>query len=294
MKKNHEIRIRDPFILPQQEEQRYYMYGTTDPDPWQGKGVGFDAYYSEDLEHWEGPFPVFRPEEDFWAEKNFWAPEVHLYNGKYYMFASFYAEGRHRGTQVLVSEGALGPFKPLTLFPVTPKDWDCLDGTLYIEDGVPHMVFCREWLQVSDGQICTMPLSTDLASSTGEPQILWTASQSGWSCPSTGGQVSGDGQNFVTDGPFLYRNQENELLCIWSSFYNHNYAIGIAKSSNGRLNGPWEHMERPLLHEDGGHGMIFNSFDGRLLLSLHQPNNSPNERPHFIEIMEKDGWLAIK
>ena len=42
-----------------------------------------------DLKHWQGPFPVFSPDRDFYSEENFWAPEVHPFRGKYYMFASF-------------------------------------------------------------------------------------------------------------------------------------------------------------------------------------------------------------
>lgn len=46
------------------------------------------------------------------------------------MFASFKNEDRHRGTQILVSDTPDGKFKPLTDYPVTPEDWECLDGTV--------------------------------------------------------------------------------------------------------------------------------------------------------------------
>ena len=29
-----EIRIRDPFVLPDAAGRDYYLYGTTDPEPW--------------------------------------------------------------------------------------------------------------------------------------------------------------------------------------------------------------------------------------------------------------------
>ena len=57
-----DIKIRDPFVLPVAAEQIYYLYGTTDKNPWGGHpGEGFDTYRSRDLIHWEGPFPAFRP-----------------------------------------------------------------------------------------------------------------------------------------------------------------------------------------------------------------------------------------
>lgn len=43
--------------------------------------------------------------------------------------------------------------------------------------------------------------------------------------------------------------------------------------------------------KDGGHGMIFRTREGKLLLSLHSPNQTPEERPHFFEIAEEDGLL---
>ena len=85
----NDIQIRDPFVLTVPEEGCYYLYGTTDKDPWGVHAQGFQAYKSSDLKIWEGPYPVFSPPADFWADRNFWAPEVHRYRGAYYMPASF-------------------------------------------------------------------------------------------------------------------------------------------------------------------------------------------------------------
>lgn len=81
--KKSEIQIRDPFILPVKEQARYYLYGTTDKNCWRGKATGFEAYFSTDLENWEGPHTVFNPDGHFWADQNFWAPEVYSYLGRY-------------------------------------------------------------------------------------------------------------------------------------------------------------------------------------------------------------------
>src|SRR5690625_5045133 len=97
--KLEDIRLRDPFILPVEEEQVYYLYGTNCGNV---PGNAFPAFRSKDLKHWEGPFTVFSPEKDFWADRDFWAPEVHVYDGRYFMFASFKASDGPRGTQILV------------------------------------------------------------------------------------------------------------------------------------------------------------------------------------------------
>ncbi len=282
------IQIRDPFIVPVAEEQTYYLYGTTDMNCWNGPAVGFDAYASRDLVQWEGPIPVFRPEPGFWATENFWAPEVHRYGDRYFMFASFKAPERPRATQILAAAGPRGPFRPHSDGPVTPSAWECLDGTLYIDPhGQPWMVFCHEWVQVRDGEMCAMPLAPDFTHAAGEPLLLFHASDAPWA------RAIGEHNSFITDGPFLWRTAEGTLWLLWSSFGAEGYAIGAARSDNGDIGGPWRQQSDPLYRRDGGHGMLFRTFDGDLRLSIHYPNDSPNERPLLLAVVEEAGALRI-
>jgi hypothetical protein len=77
----------------------------------------------------------------------------------------------------------------------------------------------------------------------------------------------------VTDGPFLYQTKSGRVLMIWSSFGEaRRFMVGIARSTSGKIAGPWKQMDAPLLANDGGHGMIFKAFDGRSVMSVHQPN----------------------
>ena len=46
--------------------------------------------------------------------------------------------------------------------------------------------------------------------------------------------------------------------------------------------------------KDGGHGMIFIGLDGELYLTLHCPNNQPDERPAFFKIEETKESGRIK
>ena len=39
--------------------------------------------------------------------------------------------------------------------------------------------------------------------------------------------------------------------------------------------------------------MIFRDFSGNLRLVLHQPDQSPNERPKLFSLKEEDGRLVI-
>lgn len=274
--KKDQIHIRDPFVVPQASERKYYLFGTTGATTWSGPGEGFDYYVSPDLDEWLGPYPAFRPPTGFWGTKNFWAPEAHFFNGNWYLFASFKSDDHSRGTQVLVADHVTGPYLPISERPQTPADWECLDGTLFVDqDGSPWMVFCHEWVQVNDGEICAMPLSMDLSRASGDPTRLFRASEAPWVTPHTPG-------NYVTDGPFLFRSEMGELQMIWSSFRDGSYALGIARSMSGTITGPWIQDPQPVFKEDGGHGMIFRTFEGQSLLAIHQPNQTPDERPVFI------------
>jgi hypothetical protein len=65
----------------------------------------------------------------------------------------------------------------------------------------------------------------------------------------------------------------------------------VRKSAGGKLAGPWS-KDEILFRENGGHGMIFRTFDGRLMLTLHQPNNTPNERMMLFELEDTGETLA--
>ena len=285
-----DIQIRDPFVLPVEATGDYYLYGSTDRNVWKGPGTGFDCYRSRDLAAWEGPIAAFRPPARFWATTQFWAPEVHAYRGRYYMFASFKAEGVCRGTQILAADKPEGPYVPWSDGPVTPRDWECLDGTLHVDEtGAPWMVFCHEWVQVGDGTMEMIRLSEDLRCAQGQPELLFRGSSAPWVRP-IGKTEAGP---FVTDGPFLHRTGDGTLLMLWSSQGAKGYAMGLARSSSGTVRGPWVQEPEPLWANDGGHGMIFRAFDGQLYLTLHQPNKTPHERTVLRKLESRGDQLRL-
>ena len=277
MPKREEIRIRDPFILTDHENGCYYMYGTTALDGGSlHAGCTFSVYKSYDLEEFEGPKVIFDAEKiGFWADHDFWAPEVHKYRGRYYLFGSCKAEGKCRATHILVCDTPDGEYLPVSDKPVTPEGWECLDGTLYIEDGTPYIVFCHEWLQVKDGEIWVMELSCDLTHAVSEPFMLFRASDN----PNVSELEPGSG-NYVTDGPFLYR-EDDRLRMIWSSFYKGRYLVLDAESDS--IRGEWTHGGSRF-DFDGGHAMIFTDLEGKRKISLHSPNKTNFERAVFYEI----------
>ncbi len=279
-----EIWIRDPFILPVPEAGYYYMYGTA--SEFTGKAPLL-CYKSRDLKAWSGPISIFTPPEGFWGTVQFWAPEVHRWRGKFYLFATFAQPGNAaRATHICVADSPEGPFVPLGDKPQTPEEWLALDGTLYVDpDGKPWMVFCHEWLQVTDGKICAVPLSDDLSHATGPAILLFRASEAPWMNPRP---------DKVTDGPFLHRTASGALLMLWSSFgHDGLYKLGLARSASGKLEGPWTHEPNPLVTNDGGHGMLFRDFSGQFMMCFHQPNRHPS-LPRIVPVREEGDTLRIE
>ncbi len=288
MKTLSDINFRDPYILSVPELEQYYLFGTDGLTAWSGAPHGFDVYISSDLQEWSGPIAAFRPDADFWADHHFWAPEVHRYNGKYYMFASFKGHSVPRGTQILSAETPEGPYLPISNHPITPASWECLDGTLYVDkEDKPWMIFCREWIEVTDGEMYAVRLKEDLSATIGEPMLLFQASQAPWT-------VGGKEGQYVTDGPFMHHTSSGELLMLWSSSGACGYAMGLARSVSGDISGPWQHDPEPLYAKDGGHGMLFRDLTGRLMLAIHAPNLNPQERPLLIEVQESSRTISIK
>ena len=84
-----DIRIRDPFIVTDTQKGIYYMYASSSQKGSDGQSLGgVEVYKSKDLQWWEEPRQVFTVPEDNWITGTVWAPEVHLYNGRYYLFAT--------------------------------------------------------------------------------------------------------------------------------------------------------------------------------------------------------------
>lgn len=279
-----DINIRDPFVLV--DDGKYYMYGTRARNFGQGV-AGFDVYISTDLETWSEPIEVFDSVLNGLNRDVNWAPEVHKHNDKYYMFATFTQENGLRGTYILAADSPTGPFVKHSNGAVTPHEWECLDGTLYIENGQPYLVFCHEHTQILDGGMCYIKLNNDLTASVGDAVTMFHASDPIWV------EHREDDKHYITDGPFMLRTKDNELLMVWSTFINEQYAECVVRYNDGTITGSFEHME-PLIDNDGGHGMIFTALDGKQYLTYHTPNITDYERPEFVEVVDNGNSIAIK
>jgi GH43 family beta-xylosidase len=295
------IRIRDPFIYADESSKLYYMYAQAGNRSGSGF-TGVEVYTSRDLIKWSDPQPVLKLSATD-GVRSVWAPEMHEYNGAYYLFVTLTFDRllpekkpiaigkrpdmRKRGTYIYRADSPAGPFAPLKKGSHTPEEWMALDGTLFEEDGHPYMVFCHEWVQLIDGTMDVVRLKDDLSDTVGDPQLLFNASDAP-------GSRTDPKKGKVTDGCFLYRSHKSgKLFMIWSTFLpGSDYCVMLTESESGKIMGPWIN-QKPIYKKNGGHGMLFRSFDGRLMMALHQPNSGARERLHLFEVTDTGATLEV-
>lgn len=291
-----DIQIRDPFILADPASSLYRLYGTTALGGPEEARHGFVVRRSRDLVIWSEPQPVLPRTTGPHEADFYWAPEVHFYGGRWYLFATFghgmsLLKPRARYTSIFVADSPDGPFLPHSDGSVTPLGWLGIDGTLHVDtNNRPWLVFSREWVQTHNGEMHALPLSEDLRRPAGEAKLLFRASEASWSLV----QKSSLGSEFrVTEGPWLHRTASGSLLMLWSSFGRGGFVTGVACSTSGDILGPWVQSRQPLYANDGGHGMIFRTFDGQLRLALHSPNRPMQERAHLLPVEETADGLKL-
>jgi arabinan endo-1,5-alpha-L-arabinosidase len=295
-----ELRIRDPFILADAATREYYLYAQTgnrlvDPEP----NLGVEVYRSHDLVNWSDAQLAFERPKSFWGGEEIWAPEVHHLDGKYYLFVTFKdvsgKRGGYRGSQILRADSPEGPFHAFSDEATTPPEQRALDATPYVDrEGQNWMVYCHEWAQIVDGAILAVRMAPDWSRRMGEPITLFHGTEAPWVRPFSSPRWMEGRPGFVTDGPAFYRTASGKLLMLWSSFGKDGYAVGIAESACGDIQGPWTQQPTPLFVANGGHTMLFRDFNGRLLLALHQPNGDRLERPRLFEVEEKNDTLVLR
>lgn len=281
------IRLSDPCILADAQTQMYYMTGT-----------GGKLWKSKDLKRWSGPYEVAQTDPRSWMgpKPMIWAAELHHYKDKYYYFATFTNTAvkidtvkgnviERRASHVLVSDKPEGPYRPMQDATYLPADKPTLDGTFWVDtDGKPYMVYCYEWLQNWNGTIEKIELKPDLSGSIGEGKLLFRASECPWSRELQDGK---EVPNKVTDGPYLFRTATGRLGMIWTSWIYNVYTQGVAYSESGTLDGPWIQEPNSITPPDFGHGMLFQTLEGKWLMSVHSHkdvNGVYIRVPHLFEV----------
>ncbi len=262
-----ELHLRDPYIITKGDT--YYLTGTISHENI-SDGYGVPLYKSKDLKTWEGPVLIVDREDGLSEYSCFWAPEIHEVDGEYWLFVTLEPKGKKRGTYLFKSKEVDGKYEFIAR--VTPEDMFSLDGTLYEENGEKYVVYCYEWVEAKDGHVRAVKLLNDGSGiDVSTDKLLFKASANVF--------YPRINPNKITDGPFLYKDGET-LKMLWSTVGGKKAYMLLSASSKGGLFDEW--VQDELIYDnDGGHGMVFNTLDGKKKILIHAPNGRNYQKGIF-------------
>ena len=296
----NDLSMSDPFIIPDPETKTYYLTST-----------GGRLYKSKDLVWWEGPYNIINVENS-WLKGMPAAAEIHKI-GDYYYYAGTWNDHSdliqqvprrynvpHNQTILLRSKNIEGPYEIFTEdrnYDYQPHEWDCIDGTLYEEDGKIYMIFVHEWTQIIDGTMDYIELSADLSKTISDwPVTMFRASEN----PSVK-EMNGLGEatfgrkmpGWVTDGPQMFRTQTGKLGMLWSGWGEERYLNLVCYSESGTIAGPWVQEPKPFLGNNSGHGMLFRTFEGKLIYVVHHVEGNGPRKPQYWNVDDSGDKLVL-
>ena len=297
-----ELSMSDPYILADEATKTYYLTSS-----------GGRMYKSTDLKMWTGPYNVIDI-KGLWLERAGFAAAAEVHKiGPWYYYAGTWSDHSdliqqvprrynvpHNQTYLLRSDKPDGPFTDFAVTPgydYQPHDWDCIDGTLYEEDGKVYMIFVHEWTQLIDGTMDYIELSPDLSYTVSpHPVTMFRASE----LPCCG-EMNGLGEatfglkmpGWVTDGPQMFRTQTGKLGMLWSTWGKERYLQAVCYSESGKISGPWVQEPEPFLANNSGHGMLFRTFEGKLLYVVHHVEGDGPRKPQFWEVDDSGDKLVL-
>jgi len=298
----NDLIMSDPFIYPHKETQTYYL---TCSGGW--------MYKSSDLEMWTGPYAIIDI-KGLWLERAGFAAaaEIHKIGDKYYYAGTWSDHSElieqvprrynvpHNQTYLLRADNPEGLYTSFAIEPgydYQPHDWDCIDGTLYEENGKIYMIFVHEWTQIIDGTMDYIELAPDLSYTVSEkPITMFRATEAPWV---TEMNASGEATfglkmpGWVTDGPQMFRTQTGKLGMLWSSWGKERYAQGIAYSESGTIAGPWVQEEEAFMANNSGHGMLFKTFEGKLIFVVHHASENGPRKPQYWNVDDSGDKLVL-
>jgi GH43 family beta-xylosidase len=288
--------IGDPFVL-RAPDGIYYCYATSAPD-------GFKAWTSPDLVHWTEIGYVYKRHADSWGESDFWAPEVVLYEGKYFMhYSARWGKNQSLRISVATADSPSGPFLDVFNHPMFDFDYAAIDGHVLIDDdGSKYFYYARDCSEnVVDGRheshLYVAELSDDLVSFKNGP-LLITRPEQGWECRS--------GPKWLwNEGPFVVKHNDKYYLLYSANFYaGRDYSVGYAVAESPL--GPFvKAAHNPILFSPNdkisgpGHNSVTTSPDGSELFIVYHihtdPQNPSGDRQVCIDRMgfRDDGSLYV-
>ncbi|MDW7695739.1 arabinan endo-1,5-alpha-L-arabinosidase [Flammeovirgaceae bacterium SG7u.111] len=298
--------VHDPVIIKQGDT--YYLFCT---------GWGISVHTSKDMEEWKREKPVFSDPPQ-WAQNavkgfrgHIWAPDIHYYNGQYYLYYSISAFGKNTSCIGLVTNKTLDPSSPdfewidhgKVIQSVPGRDlWNAIDPNLvFDEKGDPWMSFGSFWVGM---KLVKLDENLDKVA---QPEEWYTLSKRERSFKR---QDVDPGEGAV-EAPFIFKNGNYYYLfvsfdyCCKGSESTYKVAVGRSKT----VTGPYLDKDGVRLDEGGGsiviegnedwHGVGHNSaytFGEKDYFISHAYDAADEGKPKLIirEIgWDKDAWPIV-
>lgn len=296
---------------PNPYSDKYTIAYTTDLNNWSDESK-WGYYTAVDLK------TVFG---DRYVGCNF-APDLFRFNGKYYIIGSarltdyecttkngyeaINGKYYYMTTLIFVADSPLGEYALLSRKcttkvwtgvnlsyssdkgGITPATQNCIDASLYVENGVPYLVYSDEWCNYKlgvGGGYSYARLETDgngnlTGKITGAPKSMFKI------------KTLDSESNGTTDAIWMHKTQSGELLAVYTTFDSAGYCVNYARASGTSItNSTW--TKAGILYSKavdgynincsnpshgnvasvGGHANLFRTIDGQLYLVLHLHQN---------------------
>jgi len=273
------IQTHDPVMIKQ--DSVYYLFAT-----------GGVVSSSSDLINWKKEKNVFdkAPEwvttdliPGFRGFGGYWAPDIQLVNGTYYLFYAFSSFAKNTSVIGVATNKTLHPSSPdfkwvdhgMVVQSVPNRDmWNAIDPNLIMDGNQGWLVFGSFW-----GGIKMVKLAPDLLS-VAKPEVWYTVA----SQPRTYSLDDTDPGDGTIEAPFIYQHFQYFYLFVSLDYccrgINSNYNVVVGRSRN--IEGPYVDKDGKLLSRGGGtqiargnerwagvgHSAHFN-MDGKSIMIMH-------------------------
>lgn len=263
----------DPFIL--RWDGSYYAYGT-------GREINgrvFEVLRSEDLVHWTSLGGAIEPRAGAFYE-DWWAPEVAVSDGTFYMYHSAGIGDKAHKLRVAVAEQPQGPFiDPGHV--LTPNEPFAIDAHPFRDDdGTMYMYYARDFLDGDKvGTALVVDRMPDMLALEGNPKTVLRAAAE-WQLFLRNRPMYDSVYDWYTlEGPFVVKRQ-GRYYCFYSggAWEEPNYGVSyaVADSPIG-----------PFVEEPGEMPKILKSIPGKVVGPGH---TSITQGPDGLDYIAYHAW----
>jgi beta-xylosidase len=268
------IHIADPTIF--YHNQTYYLYGTVEGN----SSEGFLVHTSKDMKSWKIPAEAkdgyALRKGDVFGDKGFWAPQVFVYNNKFYM-----AYVANENIAIAESNNPSGPFTQREKIPLAAPVKQ-IDPFVFIDDdGKKYLYHVR---LINGNKLFVAEMTEDFSAIKPETLRECINATEDWENTTHAHPVA--------EGPTILKHK-NLYYFVYTAndFRNPDYAVGYAVSSSPF--GPWKKyagnpiLSRKNIGKNGtGHGDFIKDRKGKLTYVFHTHNSDSKVAPRTTAIIK--------